>query len=388
MDNDSLLLDHIESIPELAAQLIPSIYGQCLEASQELSLAGSPRVFLVGCGDSHHAGLATSMVWRQIAGVDARAISAMDFARYTVGFLRGDQPSSDLVIAVSASGTVSRTIEAARLAAIAGARVIGITGDASSILAQASDVLVDVGLPAMATDSENVVVPGVRNYVASLLGLMCLAVACGHRRTNPKMTEIDEAQKDLDDASGVIGSCVALSAPMAARLNSAWVDTEQFVFCGAGPNYGTALFSAAKVIEASGDIAIGQDLEEWAHLNYFCREPDTPTVIISPGGLDQDRAIEVAQAARTIGRRLALVTWANSLLTEVEGAEAIFEIDRFRLECMSPLATFVPAALLAAYRARTLGESYFRGFTGGRSRAGGGGASRIRTSHQIDIPPG
>jgi glutamine---fructose-6-phosphate transaminase (isomerizing) len=38
------------------------------------------------------------------------------------------------------------------------------------------------------------------------------------------------------------------------------------VFAGSGPSYGTVLFSAAKMIEAAGVFAMGQDLEEWRHV--------------------------------------------------------------------------------------------------------------------------
>lgn len=37
-------------------------------------------------------------------------------------------------------------------------------------------------------------------------------------------------------------------------------------------------------------------------------------------------------------------------------------------ECFSPLLTCLPGTLFAAYRAEQLGEPYFRGFRGGRSR--------------------
>ncbi len=73
---------------------------------------------------------------------------------------------------------------------------------------------------------------------------------------------------------------------------------------GAGPLYGVAMFSAAKMLEASGDPAMAQETEEWAHLQYFASRPDTPTILISTGGLDGDRMAEVARAAQSIGRRV------------------------------------------------------------------------------------
>ena len=69
-----------------------------------------------------------------------------------------------------------------------------------------------------------------------------------------------------------------------------------FVFVGDGPNYATALFSAAKVIEAAGRHAMGQDTEEWAHLQYFVNvDPATPTFLISPGGRGHGRMAELVR---------------------------------------------------------------------------------------------
>ena len=46
--------------------------------------------------------------------------------------------------------------------------------------------------------------------------------------------------------------------------------------------------------------------------------------------------------------------------------------------------TLLPVAI-AAYRAEQSGEPYFRNFEGGRSREGGGGISRIRTSQVLGL---
>ena len=52
------------------------------------------------------------------------------------------------------------------------------------------------------------------------------------------------------------------------------VDHRQpILFLGAGPARGAAMFAAAKVIEAVGQSASSQDVEEWAHLEYFNDPP-------------------------------------------------------------------------------------------------------------------
>jgi glucosamine--fructose-6-phosphate aminotransferase (isomerizing) len=177
-----------------------------------------------------------------------------------------------------------------------------------------------------------------------------------------------------------MAAAIATCDPLAAQSALDWQTAEQFVFCGSGPNFGTALFSAAKILEATGDSAIGQDMEEWAHLQYFGRQTATPTILISAGVRDADRANEIATAARTIGRRLAIIAPPDQIKTK--DSDSYFPLPTPIRECFSPLLTSLPPLLLAAYLAQIKGEPYFRNFEGGRSQEGGGGISRIQTSNQ------
>ncbi|GAG62475.1 unnamed protein product [marine sediment metagenome] len=183
-----------------------------------------------------------------------------------------------------------------------------------------------------------------------------------------------------------IKTTIERSDKPAQELARSWSDANEFVFVGSGPNFGTALFSAAKILEASGDPALGQDLEEWAHLQYFARAVPTPTFIINAGTRDLSRAVEVAIAAKTIGRRVVVITPPeNEVLSEIGGS--ILGIAAGVREAFSPLITTIPGELFAAYRADMIAEPFFRDFRGGRSIEEGGGISRIRTSKMLeDIP--
>jgi glucosamine--fructose-6-phosphate aminotransferase (isomerizing) len=169
----------------------------------------------------------------------------------------------------------------------------------------------------------------------------------------------------------------------ATERAGSWLSSTQeireLVFLGAGPAYGVALFGAAKMLEASGDSACGQDLEEWAHLQYFARNVDTPTVIIDCRGAGYSRACEVAQAARAVGRRIiAVVPHDESVIAGI--ADVTLPVPGAIREAFAPLLYSVPLMCLASERAKTLRETPYRGFGGGRSRTEGGGASRVQSS--------
>lgn len=289
-------------------------------------------------------------------------------------------------MAISASGEVARTIEALEMAKQSGIFTVAVTGNGESTLASVADEVLVTMVPPLREFPANVVVPGSRSFMGSLIALYTSAVALGRRRGELEAKKAEELILELSAAGESIRKTILWSGNIAESISSDWRDAEEFVFCGAGPNYGAALFSAAKLLEASGDPAMGQDLEEWAHLQYFSRRPDTPTMIMSSGERDWDRAQEIAIAARALGRRLAIVAPRDApMLDELGKGATIFLTYPIR-DCFSPLVSCIPGLLLASERALLLNEPYFRDFAGGRNRTEGGGISRIRTSHRIEKP--
>ena len=80
----------------------------------------------------------------------------------------------------------------------------------------------------------------------------------------------------------------------------------------------------------------------------------------------------MAEAARRIGRTLALSDWAP--------ADSMPDWLR---ESLAPLVLWSGPLKFADQWMNRIGEEPFRGFGGGRSREGGGGISRIRSSERV-----
>ncbi len=53
-------------------------------AATDLPLNTPSRVYLVGCGDSHYAGLATRFAFERWSGVPTEALESLEFSRYAV----------------------------------------------------------------------------------------------------------------------------------------------------------------------------------------------------------------------------------------------------------------------------------------------------------------
>lgn len=375
------MIAQIKSLPDLVRHVVPAYSENIASTLTQAFCQSFDHLYLMGCGDSHHVSVATQLAFRVLGGIETEALTAMHFARYTADSLH--HPQRCLVTGASVSGEVSRTLEGMLLARKAGAHVLALTATPTSRIARAADVVVDTTQPPF-QDPEGMVIPGVRSYVANQVGLLLLAIYFGEQRGRISDKEADQYRQQIYNLADAIESTIEMNEKLVKDLVSQWEDETEFIFCGSGPGYAAALFSAAKILEASGDAAIGQDLEEWAHLQYFAKKVSTPTFIISGGERDGSRAREVVTAALAIGRRVAVITPDGKSKNFPESAVKLPFQDGVP-EMFQELLTMLPGSLFAAHRAELLSEPYFRNFAGGRSKEGGGGISRIRTSETLGL---
>ena len=179
------------------------------------------------------------------------------------------------------------------------------------------------------------------------------AIQVGQMKGTLTAAEADQLRGELSSLPLAIAETVSANEERIKKLAEDWADASEFVFVGSGPNYGTALFSAAKILEASGDPALGQAIEEWAHLQYFAREPRTPTFFIVPEGRSSDRAGEIAVAAKTIGRRVVAIVPEGEQTISAQ-ADVVLPVMEGVREAFSPLLYCLASELFAAYRAQVL----------------------------------
>jgi len=368
------MIDQIHSLPALIREIVDPFDEAIRGALPREFCVSLQRLFVTGCGDSHHAALATEWAFESLAGVPTEPMAALQFARYAAAYV----PRGSAVVGVSVSGGVSRTAEALTLANQIGAHTIALTANPGGLVGLAAKQTILVQSPPF-PEPPGMITPGVRSYTANQIALILIAAHLGEMRGVITSDDADAVRRELRALAAAAERTIEASDSAAQTLAREWADASEFVFTGGGPNFAAALFSAAKVLEASGDSALGQDTEEWAHLQYFAKVASTPTFIISAGGRDLSRATEVAVAARTIGRRVVAVTPPSATGLIAAASRSLSFADSAR-EMFTPVISAMPCELFAAHRAEAIGEPFFRNFGGGRSIEGGGGISRIRTS--------
>ena len=127
---------------------------------------------------------------------------------------------------------------------------------------------------------------------------------------------------------------------------------------GSGPSYGTALFAAAKMTEAAGVPAAGQDLEEWCHVEQYAYPDAMPVFVIAPPGRSHWRAAGLAVLAREQGRQVIAVTHQedNGIAAH---ASAVLPVQGQPREEFSPLLYHLFAGYVGSYLAERLNRLPF-----------------------------
>jgi glutamine---fructose-6-phosphate transaminase (isomerizing) len=352
--SNNLMLNQIESLPELIRSETDPLYRKIRTLLTPDEIYSIKRIILTGCGDSYIAGLAVEMAFETISGLPVEVMPSMQAARFGLIYQPKSFPKNPLVMAVSVSGAVSRTVEVMKIARAEGALTLGITADPSSPLAQTAEKILDCTVPVFPD------APGVRSYRVSLLALYLLAIRMAE--VSGKITQEEAAAwvKELKKTADVIEKTIeAIRAPI-QKLAQSMAKIPNAEFIGHGPNYASALFCAAKVVEAAGVNASGQDTEEWAHLQYFLvQDPKTPTFIISPGDRAHGRAAELLGPMSKVGRTIiAVVPECDQEIAP--HADLVLPVIGKVQEVFNPMVYCLAGELYAAFLAESLGEEYFR----------------------------
>jgi glucosamine--fructose-6-phosphate aminotransferase (isomerizing) len=311
------------------------------------------KVYLTGDGDSYHAACAAEMAFEAIADVTCEPLSAQRFLDYGAAWMRPTAQHQTLVVATSASGSTKRVVQAIERAKAHGALTIALTGTPNSAVTQVADRPIVVELPQKERS------PGIRTYQASLLGMLLIAIQLGEMQSTYHQEEANALRQELAALADVVDATNSAIKERCREVADLIADTPMLVMLGSGPSYGTALFSAAKVVEAAGVFAIGQDLEEWWHVERFAYPLDMPVFVIAPPGRSHWRAGDLAATARGLGRRVIAVTHKDDTAV-TRHAHVVLPVHGEVREEFSPLLYHLFASYVASYVAARLGRSLFQ----------------------------
>jgi glutamine---fructose-6-phosphate transaminase (isomerizing) len=350
----TLIRDHLDELDDLVRTTLPRT------ACQQWG-----RVLLTGCGDSYYAGLAVELGFKTWTGLPVEVQPSLQGGRYAVPSM---QPPA-VVFSISHSGRVSRTIEAVALARAQGLDTVAVSGNPDSPITHEAHWVLARKLQVGGQT------PGVRSYTQAQLFLWLAAIYIGECRGVLDQARATALKEDLRRSGDLLEAGLEETDRLARNLANEWRGATQYLCVGGGPSYANALFSAAKLVEAVGVNAIGQELEEWAHIQFFLRSPQLPTLLIAPSGRCFDRALELVQVMQGLGCQLAVIGQHDQRPLTPHPCP-YFNVHGSIDEALSPLVTSMPAELLACHLAQVCEERFFRA----DGRGAGVGRGRLTDS--------
>jgi len=274
------MLDVMEREIRAQREYVASCLQIVRERLQGLDLEAG-RVVMAGCGDSAYSGLAAAGIFRAL-DVPYVAATAQEVAQF-LPLLPGD-----LVVLASVSGSTQRTVEGAERARNAGVATLAITCNAASALARVCDATLLLPYEPISRAT-----PHTLDYTLTLLAQALvaerLAAAREGGRTLPDLERLPDAlEATVGEAFRVLPA--ALHAHTAAS---------QTFFLGAGPDFGTASYGAAKLHEAGGRTAFAGETENfWHGMNFMLRPTDLVMVFQNRREAARTEALLVANLAQ------------------------------------------------------------------------------------------
>ena len=361
------MLNEISNQGPAIPAVIDSVQPQ-LEALDPSLFASAAHIYLTGCGDSYFAGLAARYSFARHAGVPTEPLEALEFGRYAAEFV----PPGSLVFAISNSGKATRSVEALVNARLAGAHAVAITGNPDGWLAQEADTILNqsvqisgevIGMPSNLAAEEDAEKPrrgsfGLVNYLASLTTLYLIAFQTGVVRGRLSERQADALRAELRSTSELITETVRICTPPAQAYAEQVKEIESYTILGSGPSLATSLFYAAKTYELPRVYGVAQELEEWAHEQFFLTGPGTQVLFIAPSGRSVSRVRELLHTAQTMGARGVVITESGNPEL-AKAADVALPVAGAVSEPLSPLVYCVPGQLFATYLAKARGRLAF-----------------------------
>ena len=357
MSNNNIITQ-VDSLPHLIRTQTSELNERVCSLFSKKLCSQINHIITTGCGDSHMAAIATELAFEELTNISTEPLNALTASRYALATGHNSLTKNTLVIGTSVSGTVVRTREALGIAREQGMITVAITANPTSPFGTIAQHTLDCTVP------DFIDFPGVRSYRTSMIVLYLIAIRIAEAKDIINTAKAHQLRSEIISTGDAIEATIEANRESAIELARNLTTKNHFVFVGHGPNYATAMFGAAKLLEAAGTHALAQDTEEWGHLQYFTNtDVDTPTFIVSPGMRSHKRAAEMLIPIKRIGRYTIGVCPTKDD-TIGNKCDVFLPVIGDVPEIFSPIVYPTPIELFADYLALNIGEEYFRGFEG------------------------
>jgi len=295
-------------------------------------IAQSPRIVIVGCGTSWHAGLVGEYMIEQFCEIPVEVEYASEF-RYRNPIIYPD----DTIFFISQSGETADTLAALREAKRKDALVLGICNVVGSSIARESQA--GVYLHA----GPEIGVASTKAFTSQLMALALITLLIARKK---RMSLVDgknivaEIQKIPDKVEKIL----TLNSQI-ETLAEQFKDAKNFIYLGRGYNFPVALEGALKLKEISYIHAEGYPAAEMKHGPIALIDENMPVVFIAPQDSTYEKILSNIQEVKA--RKGIIIAICDENDNNIDKLVDYTIKIPSTIRMLMPILTVIPLQLLA-----------------------------------------
>jgi glucosamine--fructose-6-phosphate aminotransferase (isomerizing) len=292
-----------------------------------------PRILIVGCGTSWHAGLVGEYLFEEFARIPVEVEYASEF-RYRNPVVN----ENDFVIAISQSGETADTLAAIQMAKEKGATIFGVCNVVGSSIPRATHA------GAYTHAGPEIGVASTKAFTAQVTVLTLMALSIAQKRGTITQSRMRDVLTELESIPSKIEKVLQLNDYI-KTIAEQYKDARNFLYLGRGYNFPVALEGALKLKEISYIHAEGYPAAEMKHGPIALIDEEMPVVVVATKDSIYEKVISNIQEVKARkGKVIAVVTEGDDKVKDM--ADCVIEIPEVE-ESLAPLVTTIPLQLLS-----------------------------------------
>ncbi len=298
-------------------------------------LKAAPRIIIVACGTSWHAGLIAEYIIEELCRIPVEVEYASEF-RYRNPVIH----PGDVIIAVSQSGETADTLVAIERAKEQGAVIFGVVNVVGSSIARLSDT------GAYTHAGPEIGVASTKAFTAQLAVLTMIAIKIAFEKGSIDRQRFDYLLNELNDIPAKV-ELVLQQQDKIKTLAEKYKDARDFLYLGRGYNFPVALEGALKLKEISYIHAEGYPAAEMKHGPIALVDDQLPVVFVATRDSYHEKIVSNIQEIKARkGKVLAVITDGDEMIMGL--ADDYIEVPPAD-EIVAPMLSTIPMQLLAYY---------------------------------------
>ena len=293
-----------------------------------------PRVTIVACGTSYHAGMVARYWFETVAGVPCDIDIASEFRYRTVEMQQGG-----LSLFISQSGETADTLAALRYAKAQGQHIVSVVNVAESSMARESDAILQTKA------GPEIGVASTKSFTTQLTTLACFVIGMAAARGKIDRTQEAALCHALTEvpsrANDVLNHDEAIE-----KLAHEVMEARDVLYLGRGTGYPIALEGALKLKEICYIHAEGYAAGEMKHGPIALIDEHVPVIVIAPSDELFDKTASNMQEVIARGGRVIFLSDAAGIAKLGDMAAATIELPAVD-PYVAPILYTIPIQLLA-----------------------------------------